>query len=84
MADSDAPSRVVIVGGGFAGVACAKRLADHEYLAGEYSIADVASYPWVARHEWHQVELADFPNVKRWYEALGARAAVQKGMQVPS
>jgi GSH-dependent disulfide-bond oxidoreductase len=61
-----------------------KRLGEAEYLAGEYSIGDVASYPWVARHEWHQIELADFPNVKRWYDALGARPAVQKGMQVPS
>jgi GST-like protein len=61
-----------------------KRLGEAEYLAGEYSIADVASYPWVARHEWHQIALADFPNVKRWYDAIGARPAVQKGMQVPS
>jgi GST-like protein len=61
-----------------------KRLGEAEHLAGEYSIADVASYPWVARHEWHQVELADFPNVKRWFDTLGARPAVQKGMQVPS
>jgi GST-like protein len=61
-----------------------KRLGEAEYLAGEYSIADVASYPWAARHEWHQIALADFPNVKRWYDAIGARPAVQKGMQVPS
>jgi GSH-dependent disulfide-bond oxidoreductase len=61
-----------------------KRLGEADYLAGEYSIADIASYPWVARHEWHQIELADFPNVKRWYDAIGARPAVQKGMQVPS
>jgi GSH-dependent disulfide-bond oxidoreductase len=61
-----------------------KRLGEAEYLAGEYSIADIASYPWVARHEWHQIALADFPNVKRWYDAIGARPAVQKGMQVPS
>jgi GST-like protein len=53
------------------------------YLAGEYSIADIATYPWVARHEWHQVELKDFPNVKRWYDAIGARPAVAKGMAVP-
>jgi len=60
-----------------------KRLAEAEHLAGEYSIADVASYPWVARHEWHQIELGDFPNVKRWYDAIGARPAVQRGMKVP-
>ena len=60
-----------------------KRLAEAEHLAGEYSIADVASYPWVARHEWHQIELGDFPNVRRWYDAIGARPAVQRGMKVP-
>lgn len=60
-----------------------RRLGAAEHLAGEYSIADIACYPWVARHEWHQVALADFPNVKRWYDALGARPAVARGMQVP-
>jgi GSH-dependent disulfide-bond oxidoreductase len=60
-----------------------KRLAEAEHLAGEYSITDIASYPWVARHEWHQIELGDFPNVKRWYDAIGARPAVQRGMKVP-
>ena len=61
-----------------------KRLAEAEHLAGEYSIADIASYPWVARHEWHQIELGDFPNVRRWYDAIGARPAVQRGMKVPA
>jgi GST-like protein len=61
-----------------------KRLGEAEYLAGEYSIADIACYPWAARHEWHQVELSDFPNVKRWFDAIGARPTVQRGMQVPS
>ena len=61
-----------------------KRLGEAAYLAGEYSIADIATYPWVARHEWHRTELDDFPNVKRWYEAIGARAAVQRGMAVPA
>ncbi|MBI1942184.1 MAG: glutathione S-transferase family protein, partial [Betaproteobacteria bacterium] len=56
----------------------------HEYFAGEYSIADIATYPWVARYEWHRVDLADFPRVKRWYEAIGARPAVARGMAVPS
>ncbi len=60
------------------------RLGKVDYLAGEYSIADVATFPWVARHEWHQVELTDFPNVKRWYDAIDARPAVQHGMKVPS
>ena len=58
-------------------------LAQHEYLADEYTIADIATYPWVARHEWHKVDLAEFPFVKRWYDAIGARPAVQAGMQVP-
>ena len=61
-----------------------QRLGDAEYLAGEYSIADIATYSWVARHEWHKTELRDFPNVKRWYDAIGARAAVQRGMAVPA
>jgi GSH-dependent disulfide-bond oxidoreductase len=61
-----------------------KRLAEAKHLAGEYSIADIASYPWVARHEWHQIELGDFPNVKRWYDAIGARPAVHRGMKVPA
>ena len=60
-----------------------KRLGEVAYLAGEYSIADVATYPWVARHEWHKVALADFPNVARWYDAIGARPAVTQGMRVP-
>jgi GST-like protein len=59
------------------------RLGEEAYLAGEYSIADIATYPWVARHEWHKVELKDFPNVARWYEAIGARPAVARGMRVP-
>jgi GSH-dependent disulfide-bond oxidoreductase len=59
-------------------------LAHHICLADEYSIADIATYPWVARHEWHQVELAEFPHVKRWFDALSARPAVQRGMKVPS
>lgn len=59
-----------------------KRLGKSEYLASEYSIADIATYPWVARHEWHQTDLNDFPNVRRWFDAIGARPAVQRGMAV--
>ncbi|HZB93936.1 MAG TPA: glutathione binding-like protein [Stellaceae bacterium] len=59
------------------------RLAAAEYLAGTYSIADIATFPWVARHEWHKVDLAEFPNVKRWYDAIAARPAVARGMRVP-
>jgi GSH-dependent disulfide-bond oxidoreductase len=61
-----------------------QRLGAAEYLAGEYSIADIATYPWVARYDWHKTELGDFPNVKRWYDALSARPAVQRGMAVPA
>ncbi|MBI3451422.1 MAG: glutathione S-transferase N-terminal domain-containing protein [Rhodospirillales bacterium] len=60
------------------------RLGQAEFLgSGEYTIADIATYPWVARHDWHRVDLNEFPNVKRWYDAIGARPAVQKGMKVP-
>ena len=61
-----------------------ERLKDHEYLADGYSIADIATYPWVARYEWHKTELNDFPAVKRWFDAISGRPAVQKGMKVPS
>ena len=60
-----------------------RRLAEAAYLAGEYSIADIATYPWIARHEWHKVDLAEFPNVKRWYDTIGRRPAVVRGMAVP-
>jgi GST-like protein len=58
-------------------------LAKHEYFADEYSIADIATYPWAARHEWHRVDLAAYPHVKRWFDAIGARPAVVRGMAVP-
>ena len=60
-----------------------QQLGKKEYLAGEYSIADIATYPWVWRHDMHQVKLEEFPNVKRWYDAIAARPAVQRGMAVP-
>ena len=60
-----------------------RRLAEAAYLADEYSIADIATYPWVARHEWHRVDLAEFPAVKRWFDAIGRRPAVARGMAVP-
>jgi GSH-dependent disulfide-bond oxidoreductase len=58
------------------------QLAKSEYLAGDYSIADIASWPWVLRHDWQEQNLDDFPNVKRWFEAVGARPAVQRGAAV--
>ncbi|GGE77439.1 glutathione S-transferase N-terminal domain-containing protein [Stappia taiwanensis] len=59
------------------------QLRDHEFVAGEYSIADVSIWPWISRFEWQRIDLADFPNVRRWYETLAARPAVQKGYDVP-
>src|SRR5215218_5179888 len=59
------------------------RLKGREYLADAYSIADIATYPWVARFEWHKTRLEDFPNVKRWFDALSQRPAVERGMRVP-
>ncbi len=60
-----------------------QRLSDHEYLADEYSIADIATYPWVSRHDWQQVDLAAYPAVSRWFGKIGSRPAVQRGMAVP-
>lgn len=59
------------------------RLAQTDYVAGDYSIADMAIYPWCMRSDWQGVDLAAFPNVVRWMEKLAARPAVQKGMSVP-
>ncbi len=60
-----------------------QRLGASEYLAHDYSIADIATFPWVARHEWQKIALADYPNVARWFAAIAARPAVQRGMAVP-
>ena len=59
-----------------------KRLADHAFFAGELSIADFAILGWVWRHPRHQVDLAQFPHVKRWFDQLMARPAVQRGFAV--
>ena len=58
-------------------------LAQKDYLAGEYSIADIATYPWVGRHDGHNVKLEEFPNVKRWFDAISQRPAVKRGMAIP-
>ena len=60
------------------------RLEGREYLAGDISIADFATLPWVFRFDWQEVDLNDFPNVKRWYDKLMARPALARGMDVPS
>jgi GSH-dependent disulfide-bond oxidoreductase len=60
-------------------------LAKSEFVAGdEYSIADIAIYPWVARFELHDIDWASIPHVKRWYDTLGSRPAVMRGMEVLS
>ncbi|MFM8516757.1 MAG: glutathione S-transferase N-terminal domain-containing protein [Nevskiaceae bacterium] len=59
-----------------------RRLQAAEYLAGHYSIADMATWPWIRVRWLHRIELSDFPNVQRWYEAIAARAAVQRAMAV--
>ncbi|HET9865029.1 MAG TPA: glutathione S-transferase N-terminal domain-containing protein [Steroidobacteraceae bacterium] len=58
------------------------QLGGSEYIAGEYSIADIAAWPWVVRHDWQGQKLEDFPNVRRWFESVGARPAVQRGAAV--
>jgi GSH-dependent disulfide-bond oxidoreductase len=60
-----------------------RRLADHEYVADAYSIADIAIWPWISRFEWQTIDLAAYPHVKRWYVSIANRPAVQKGYHVP-
>ncbi len=59
------------------------RLADREFLAGDYSIADIASWPWVRIHAWAGLEVDALPNLRRWIEALAARPGCQRGLEVP-
>jgi len=60
-----------------------KQLTDQAYIVDEYSIADIAVWPWVSRFEWQEVDLTNFPNTTRWYKDIASRPAVQKGYQVP-
>ncbi len=59
-----------------------RRLADRDYLAGDYSIADMAAFPWVRPYRNQGQDLEEFPNLKRWFEAIAARPAVQKAVEV--
>jgi glutathione S-transferase/GST-like protein len=58
-------------------------LKDHEYLAGDYSIADIANWAWVRTHRWSGVEVDDLPHLKRWLEAIRLRPAVLRGIEAP-
>jgi GST-like protein len=60
------------------------RLADHEYLVDDYSVADIATWPWISRFEWQTIDLGDYANVKRWYLAIAGRPAVERGYHVPN
>lgn len=59
-----------------------RRLGEVEYVAGDYSIADMAAFPWLRKPEGQGQNIDDFPNVKRWFAAINARPAVQKGLQL--
>ncbi len=59
------------------------QLAKHEWLAGDYSLADIANWAWVRIHGWAGVEIDDLPNLRRWVDAIAARPAVQRGLAVP-
>ena len=60
-----------------------RRLDGREFVADDYSIADIAIWPWISRFEWQTIDLDKFQNVKRWYLTIAARPAVQKGYKVP-
>ena len=60
-----------------------QRLKDHEFLAGDYSIADIANWAWVRTHRWSGVDIDDLPHLKRWRDAIRARPAVVRGIERP-
>ena len=62
-----------------------KRLGEVAYLGGsDYTIADIATWPWISRYEWQTMDLNDYPNLKRWYVEIAGRPAVQRGYDVPN
>lgn len=61
-----------------------EQLEEREYLAEEYSIADIATWPWISRFDWQQIDLNDYPNVKRWYLSIAARPGVKRGYHLPT
>ncbi|MFM9845799.1 MAG: glutathione S-transferase family protein [Hyphomicrobiaceae bacterium] len=60
-----------------------RQLARSDYVAGDYSIADISIWPWISRFEWQTIDMNEYPNVVRWYKAIAARPAVEKGYHVP-
>jgi GST-like protein len=60
-----------------------RRLANREFVADEYSIADISIWPWISRFEWQTIDMNQYANVKRWYVAIAKRPAVQRGYDVP-
>ena len=61
-----------------------RRLKARDFVADDYSIADMAIFPWIARWEWHRIDWGDYPDLERWFRTLAARPAVQRGYAVPS
>jgi len=61
-----------------------RRLESRDFIAGEYTIADIAVFPWIARHPWQTIDLNDFPRVRDWYLRIVGRPAVQRGYMVPN
>ena len=59
-----------------------ERLGKSKFLAGDYSIADIATFPWIARHEWHDIGLKNFKNLCRWYKEISKRKAAIKGFDL--
>ena len=59
------------------------QLEGRDFITGDYTIADMAIFPWAARFEWQEIDLNDFPNVRDWYLRIATRPAVQKGYQIP-
>lgn len=60
-----------------------KRLSGRDFIVDNYSIVDMACWPWVSRYEWQRIDLADYPNIRKWYQRLAERPAVQSGYHVP-
>jgi GST-like protein len=61
-----------------------RRLEGRDYIAGEYSVADIATWPWISRFEWQTIDLNEFPRVRDWYVRIAERPAVQRGYGVPN